>query len=64
MKTIDKKFDAVLAKNQIARLVKRSDLPLGTQYAIFEHLKAIELVIGQANQPSVEDLEKSDGYGI
>lgn len=56
----DKKFEAVLAKNQIARIVNRSDLSIPEKEAIYEHLNVIEFVIGESNQPSVVSIIASN----
>ncbi len=49
----DDYFDAILAKNQIAR--KIGDNPGFGDEFILHRLKEIEVVIGESNQPSVED---------
>jgi len=56
----DKKFNAILAKNQILRLLKKENLPYGVFQNIIECLKDIELVIGEGNQPSINEIENSD----
>jgi hypothetical protein len=54
----DKHFDAILAKNQIARELKqnREDISLNN---IKKLLLVIEEYIGEGNQPSVEDILQS-----
>jgi hypothetical protein len=54
----DKHFDAILAKNQIARELKQSreDVSLNN---IKKLLLIIEEYIGEGNQPSVEDILQS-----
>jgi hypothetical protein len=54
----DKHFDAILAKNQIARELKQSreDVSLNN---IKKLLLIIEEYIGEGNQPSVEDILES-----
>ena len=56
----DKLFNAILAKNQIARLVRNKNV--GNVYGelITECLKDIEKVIGQGNQPSVQNIVDDD----
>jgi hypothetical protein len=55
----DKHFDAILAKNQIARELKqnREDISLNN---IKKLLLVIEEYIGEGNQPSVEDILQSN----
>lgn len=54
----NKKFDAVLAKNRIARQLadhQRCGVPI-LMSVMLEDLKAIEEVISTANQPTAEDI--------
>ena len=54
----DKLFDAILAKNRIANQIanfKRDKEEFSIDVLIAD-LEAIELVIGQGNQPTVEDI--------
>ena len=55
----DKHFDAILAKNQIARELKqkKDDVSLTN---IKNLLLIIEEYIGEGNQPSVEDILESE----
>jgi hypothetical protein len=58
MSKAEDKFEAILAKNRIARQLARLKAT-GEEISInviLEDLKAIEKVIGQSNQPSVEDI--------
>lgn len=66
----DKKFNAILAKNNIAREVRdylnsssRSEdgsrEPIFIKYIVHE-LKELESFLGEANQPSVADILSSD----
>lgn len=57
----DKKFNAILAKNHIARELKQADTKedLSIDY-IVSCLRDIEAYLGQANQPSVDDIINSD----
>jgi hypothetical protein len=61
-----KHFDAIIAKNQIARLVRQinrrefeniNELPLND---LAFQLQEIEKYIGQGNQPSVYDIMNSE----
>lgn len=58
-------FDAIIAKNIIARQIR--DLskvyPLPKDY-LLENLKRIEKFTGQSNQPGVEDILLSDGWDL
>ena len=57
----NKKFEAILAKNCIARDLKNfsTDGVIHIDYCI-ERLKEIEAVIGVSNQPSVKSIIESD----
>jgi len=70
----DKKFNAILAKNGIAREIRsymdsandsedKSREPIFIQYIIRE-LKEIEKYLGEANQPSVEEIITSERTDI
>ncbi len=52
----EKQFRAVLAKNQLMRLIRQSDLFYSNKILARECLKDIEDYIGQMNQPTVEAL--------
>ncbi len=59
---MNKKFDAILAKNEIARELKNYqknpyDL-VSLSYLVYS-IKIIEKYLGEANQPSVENILKS-----
>lgn len=53
----DKHFDAILAKNDIARELSNPEPNIGF---IFSQLAVIEHFIGQANQPSVADIYENN----
>lgn len=55
-----KKFDAILAKNDIARYLR--DNKIASEYLIY-CLKQIEAYTGEANQPSVDDILADDERG-
>lgn len=57
----EKHFDAILAKNYIARAIKGDPAYISVEY-IMERLKEIEAYIGQGNQPSVADTFASEYY--
>lgn len=62
MNTISKnKFRAILAKNDIAREIKdyRKGEFINVSF-IIKSLKNIELFLGEANQPSITSILKSD----
>lgn len=60
MNASDKKFNAILAKNEILRHLKKENISYGAFMCIIECLKNIELVIGEGNQPSINDIINSD----
>lgn len=65
MKT-DKKFDAILAKNDIARQVRDSIQhrePMSTDQIMY-CLNQIEIYLGQDNQPSVNDIINTSAYRL
>lgn len=65
MKT-DKHFDAILAKNDIAREV-RDSIQQGERMstnAILYALNQIEAYIGESNQPSVNDIVNTSAYRL
>lgn len=61
----DKHFNAILAKNSIAREIRgcRDGETISTT-AIVSDLKIIEEWIGQANQPSIEEILTSERKDI
>lgn len=62
----DKKFDAILAKNKIARDIaehKRCGAPI-SYTCIIAQLKAIEDYIGHDNQPTAEDIFENNSNVI
>lgn len=56
----NKKFNAILAKNEIARQMKNYQQDGVSIDRIMACLNDIEQVIGTANQPSVEDIWESN----
>ena len=54
----NKKHIAILAKNQILRMLKSEGIQNLDTY--IECLKDIEKVIGEGNQPSIDDISKND----
>ena len=65
-KQIDKanrQFDAVLAKNQIARDIRDNPNHISVTNLIFQ-LKEIEKYTGEMNQPSVEEILNNNEYDL
>jgi len=62
MSCTKKQFEAVLAKNRIARAIKYSEIKwLNIEKAewLIDDLREIEKVIGSCNQPTVDEILKS-----
>jgi hypothetical protein len=67
MSCTKKQFEAVLAKNRIARAIKYSEIKwfnIEKAEWLISDLKEIEKVIGSCNQPTVDEIIKSDEYEI
>lgn len=59
--SVDEYFDAILAKNALARHIKRDEnISSGTKAWIIERLVEIEKVIGTSNQPDVMNIYVSE----
>jgi hypothetical protein len=59
---VKNKFKAILAKNDIARELKRrlkDNEPISINF-IIQQLKDIELYLGESNQPSISSILNSD----
>jgi hypothetical protein len=62
----NKHFEAILAKNNIAREIRdseRNNEPISTSF-IKNLLKDIEAYTGEGNQPSVEDIINCQEYDL
>jgi hypothetical protein len=60
---MSKKFDAIIAKNEIARWLrdtKPEEVGHGDLHVLRYWLREIEIYIGEGNQPSISDIIESE----
>lgn len=67
----NKKFNAILAKNEIARMIREAELTgemIGeiklSSHQLIEHLKDIEDYLGQGNQPCIIDILEDEDHAL